>query len=93
MYSFSGKSVVECRTPLMHVFSDAIFNKDGMRETEKTIIREQLLERWMSQKQLEVEVIKDMKLQWSKNSMPSDNLEAGNESIDKPPNGIYILSN
>ena len=47
----------------------------------------------MYHKQLEIEVIRDMMLQWGKNSVPSLNLEAGNESIDMPRNGIYKLSN
>lgn len=72
------------------LFSDNIFDKDGKRGTEKTIIREQLLERWLHQKQLEEEVIKDMVLQWGKNCTPSDNLEAANESSNKPRNGINI---
>ena len=47
----------------------------------------------MYHKQLEIEVIRDMMLQWGKNPVRSSNVEAGNESIDMPPNGIYKLSN
>lgn len=72
---------------------DEISDEDGKRETEKSIVREQLLASWLRRKQLEEEVINDMMLHWRKNCMPSINLEATSESCSKPLNGINILLN
>ncbi|KAK1357892.1 hypothetical protein POM88_051148 [Heracleum sosnowskyi] len=82
---FTFRSRYECVSAF--IVSDKIFDKDGKRETEKTVMRERLSASCLLRIHLEKEVIKDMALQWGKSFMPSENLEAENGSISEPRNG------